>query len=476
MADYSLTIDLLLNGAKELQSLRKAIDDLGRAARGATSKSFARSQNETAAAVTDAEKAILQQAQAFARLQQARGDTAGAIKTLETGLSKVNKETVVAIRAQIQLANLQNEFANSPLISAIREQSQALNRFSQSGDAASESIKKTGDAAEQSVGATLEYAQTLARLKELQGDAAGAAEVLHTALVDVNRQQVELAKQRDSVSGKLAQALHTTALLINGVATGLQVFQTVRPAVEKTAEKLRQASEAGSIGVQQTTTNVRTLKGVVQQAIGAVETLALRVRAAFSSGGAAQGAKSVGNDLLSRIREANRQIVEASRAEKSDKSRQQAANLAAQAERVKKIFQELDKAKQKALGFLREEGGSFSLIDFLQGLERLAGRVGAALRGLRESGVKGLGQGIANGARQLFASLGQGDGLLGRLRNSFDSLRLRAGQAFGDLGAKAGVAGVAIGGVTTALLAIAAAVGTVVTALAVAVPGLVSWV
>jgi len=489
MPDYSLIIDLILQGSDQLGQLKRELKSLGqtsatvsRASRRVAQENEALSASATEAAAkfqklqnraSETEKAILQQAQAFARLQQAQGNTAGSIQTLETALGKVNKETIEAIRVQIQLTNLQNQFANSPLISAIRQQSQALEQFSTSGDGASESIKKTGDSAEQSTEATLEYAQTLARLRELQGDAAGAAEVLHTALVEVNRQQSELAQDRDSFSGKLVQSLHTAALLVNGLATGLQVFQAVRPAVEKNAEKLRQANDTAADSVAQTTANVQKLKNSAQQAIGTVETLATRVRAAFNTGGAGQKAQAAGNDLLERIRQANQQIVEASRAEKAQKTRQEAADLAAQAERVKKIFQELDKAKQKALGFLREEGGSFSLIEFLQGLERLAGRVGAAFRSLRESGARGLGQGVANGARHLFASLGQGDGILGRLRDSFDSLRLRASDAFGDLGAKAGIVGVAIGGVTTALLAMAAAVGTLVTALGVAVPLLV---
>lgn len=66
--------------------------------------------------------AILRQEMALARLRMAQGDTAAAIKTLQSALDGFTGSEIQAIRAQIQLTNYSNNYANSVLISAVRNQ------------------------------------------------------------------------------------------------------------------------------------------------------------------------------------------------------------------------------------------------------------------------------------------------------------------------------------------------------------------
>ncbi len=76
------------------------------------------SQLSTAAGKSEA--ALLREAQAMARLQQISGNTPAAIKTLEDALSRVgNRSSLPALRAELQKAYLDTNYANSPLISAI---------------------------------------------------------------------------------------------------------------------------------------------------------------------------------------------------------------------------------------------------------------------------------------------------------------------------------------------------------------------
>lgn len=78
------------------------------------------------------EAAMLRQAQAIARIQQVSGDSAAAIKTLGDALAKASDpQSLPALRAQLQKTYLDTNYANSPLIGAIRkikEESAALSQ------------------------------------------------------------------------------------------------------------------------------------------------------------------------------------------------------------------------------------------------------------------------------------------------------------------------------------------------------------
>lgn len=77
-------------------------------------------ESQLSTAAGKAETAILREAQAMARLQQISGNTPAAIKTLEDALARVgNRSSLPALRAELQKAYLDTNYANSPLISAI---------------------------------------------------------------------------------------------------------------------------------------------------------------------------------------------------------------------------------------------------------------------------------------------------------------------------------------------------------------------
>lgn len=126
MAQATVTIQLALKGLDQLGALRKQIDQISNSG---ASKAFDGASRSTA-----------QYAAALARLQQVQGDNAAAINTLTTALTKLDQESLAAIRLQTQLAYLQTQYANSPLISAIRDQSGAFGNLGDSATSAGEGL------------------------------------------------------------------------------------------------------------------------------------------------------------------------------------------------------------------------------------------------------------------------------------------------------------------------------------------------
>jgi len=101
---------------KGIQQVEKALQGIataaGKAAGGSSAGGgLAKPLKDTGAAAAAAEKQILSLAQAQARLQQASGQGAQAEQTLTTALSKVNQESVAAIRAKTQLVGVQNKLS-----------------------------------------------------------------------------------------------------------------------------------------------------------------------------------------------------------------------------------------------------------------------------------------------------------------------------------------------------------------------------
>lgn len=110
-------------------------------------------ESRAATAAGKAETAMLAEARAIARLQQIAGDTPAAIKTLGDALAKVtNPNSLAAIRAELQKTYLDTNYANSPLIGAIRSVSQGLTFLSpllgRTGGALTSIVGVAGRAAE----------------------------------------------------------------------------------------------------------------------------------------------------------------------------------------------------------------------------------------------------------------------------------------------------------------------------------------
>src|SRR5262245_33792749 len=116
-SNLKISIDVLLTGTEQIKKLADALDQFRRGAAKAAAGSgeAARGAKQLADEQARAEANTLRHAQALARLQQATGNTAGAIRTLATALNSVNQQTTAAIRAQTQLAALRNNL-NQPIV------------------------------------------------------------------------------------------------------------------------------------------------------------------------------------------------------------------------------------------------------------------------------------------------------------------------------------------------------------------------
>src|SRR5262245_13791150 len=132
-SNLTISIDILLKGADQINKLAAALGNLKTAARGFSDTASA--ANKSAAAQERAESSALKLAQASARLQTAQGNLAGAMQTLSNALSNVNQQTLAAISAQTQLTRLQN-----------RQQAGGFGLLSGLAREAGESIQQAGAA------------------------------------------------------------------------------------------------------------------------------------------------------------------------------------------------------------------------------------------------------------------------------------------------------------------------------------------
>lgn len=86
--------------------------------------------DKLAASAAKAEAAMFRQAQIQARIQQISGDSAGAVKTLGDALAKAtDPKSLPALRAELQKTYLDTNYANSPLIGAIRQINQQTSQL-----------------------------------------------------------------------------------------------------------------------------------------------------------------------------------------------------------------------------------------------------------------------------------------------------------------------------------------------------------
>lgn len=156
---------------------------------------------KAATAAGKAEVAMLNEARAIARLQQISGDTPAAIKTLGDALAKVtNPGSLAAIRAELQKTYLDTNYANSPLIGALRAISGGLSFLSPllgrtgSGLQAvvgvagkvAENFSKTAQAEDAAGKGASKFADLLSRAKDaaskFTSDQGGSASIIDTLL------------------------------------------------------------------------------------------------------------------------------------------------------------------------------------------------------------------------------------------------------------------------------------------------------
>lgn len=277
-----IAIDLLINGLDKLDKLNAGLRDLRQAASsverssttldrlGDSTNRVARSADASAAAQIKAADAALRQAQATARLQQISGQSEEAIKTLTRALDGFTGSQIQATRASIQLAYLQTNYANSPLISAIRGQAGAMDALGGSAGAVEAAFRRTARASEAvgesvsgSTGAILQQAQALARYQQLQGDTAAASNTLRVALQQVEEQQRRAVEQSTSLGSKLQTALQSAAVVLQAVTAAFNFFN----ALQSQAQGELTDAEAAAAVVAKAYAGAKAAVGAVRDAL-----------------------------------------------------------------------------------------------------------------------------------------------------------------------------------------------------------------
>lgn len=267
--------------------------------------------------------AALRLEQANARLLQSQGKVPEAIKTIQKALDGFTGSQIQATRAQIQLSNLQNDYANSPLISAVRAQTEAFRGFATGSGNVEKFLKKTaeaGDTVGDSLGNTtatiLAQGQALAQLQRDQGDVSGSAKTLEATFKAVADAQAEAVREATSFRAELSGVAQAGAAFLNVISAGFNFFSAIQ---REAANGLSQEEAAGQVvakafrGAQAAAS---ALKSTVTENSSALRVVASEARAAASEiekivlpgGSGGESAEA----FLSKIRAANEAIIRAS--------------------------------------------------------------------------------------------------------------------------------------------------------------------
>lgn len=371
--------------------------------------SRATSSDADVVAQQKAADATLRNEQAVARLLQAQGKQEEAIKTLQLALNNFTGSAIQATRAQIQLTNLQNDYANSPLIGAVRGQASALSELHNEGRQAATTLAETARAAD-AAGANLATAvngtqaetQALHQMGDAQTLASKNAETLALAIRDIAGSETESSFRRligflggltsifsdissglfflKSQGGKArasdlaeaessaADALAATQSIVRGAQKGLDIVQklktegigalkdvfTVPESIQQGASTISQTVAKVADVTQTVAKGAETAKQELQQATQSAKEFVQSVR---STTGNTVSAPS--GDLLERLRIANENSLAAFKSleveERAARRRRQLAEetSAVERERQSKIRAQLEenaRVRAKTIG------------------------------------------------------------------------------------------------------------------------------
>lgn len=270
---------------KSAEASRRIADASKQAAAGGAAVEAA--NRRVAQSTTAAADAALRHEQAFARLLQAQGKSEDAIKTLQKALDGFTGSEIQAVRAQIQLTNLQNDYANSPLIGAVRAQAAALQQFGAANANVEQVLKGTarasqqvGDSLADSTAATLAQAQALSQIQALQGDAAGAANTLALGLKAVSDQQKEAVANTEKFTTKVASGLKVGASILNVISAGFNFFSAIQKEAVGGLTEAEAAAKVVSKAFQGSKAAIEAVKNAVTDSVPAVQKLSATTQAA----------------------------------------------------------------------------------------------------------------------------------------------------------------------------------------------------
>lgn len=219
-----------------------------------TQSQLAGVQAQIVGAAQKAENAMLREAQAIARLQQASGNTPGAIKTLTDALEKAgNPKGLAATRVELQKTYLDTNYQNSPLISAIKDINQGLGLLRPviggnvsalqsltgiAGQAAS-SLGGVGAAGGVTAGSMVAIGAGIGVVVAALGAlvAAGAATV--SALQSIGEEGLQVNAQMENVRNGIATVIASVAEIRNSDGVQLKGVDALNAALPVAADQLR---------------------------------------------------------------------------------------------------------------------------------------------------------------------------------------------------------------------------------------------
>lgn len=257
------------DSAKAVRTLQTALDQVTRGSVAAINaeRQLITIQAQLANAAGKADTAMLREAQALARLQQQLGNTGGAIKILDDALKKAsNPASLAALRAQLQKTYLDTNYANSPLIGAIRDVSSQFDKFlpiisavsprlaqftSLAAKAAS-SFQSTGQSAQGGVQSTSTFLETLKKagqaVAEFGKDQGGSASFID-ALLNLQKIAERVGARIREVFARIKESISNA---ISGIRQGRNPFAGLFGGGSSSAGAADTAKLVSSLGEAQT--------------------------------------------------------------------------------------------------------------------------------------------------------------------------------------------------------------------------------
>jgi len=243
-----IVIDLIINGLRQLDDLAKKLGGV---------QAAGQKVGNATSPLEKAERATLRYAQATARLQTAQGNLAGAQNTLASALSKVTNNSLAAIRAQTQLAQVTNrvEGRTQSLSGLFGQLTQKLVGLTPAG----RSVSAIGSAATISTGAVAGLAAAAVGVY----GAFKAVEAAGQFLFDLGEKGIEANRKIETLKLGLATVIASAGkITLDGVELkGVDALTASLPIAAEQFQKLR-------IEALQTAGTIETIGPAFQQAIG----------------------------------------------------------------------------------------------------------------------------------------------------------------------------------------------------------------
>lgn len=351
---------------------------------------------QAANAAGKSETAILREAQALARLQQIAGNTPAAIKTLGDALDRVsNKNSLSALRAQLQKTYLDTNYANSPLIGAIRETGTSFQKLLPLLGPVGTGIQRVIGFASAVNSALTDTEKKSTNTVQSISDSVGALSQVTTAA-------------RQAVSAPLAPSASVTR------ATSAPAATTADD-VNATQRRLQKAYEVSAAIVKNS--KAEQAAAAVSRQIGQAEAERQSALRSAILGNQRIREKAVGE--IAREERQQRALIatERERIAQAGKIETALQRQAAEAGKAAGAFGIFARAKAAALSFFRDQGGSATLDlglgNLAQGAVVAGEKIKSVFSGIRESisgKLKGglLPPDLFSGFADQLARLGQG--------------------------------------------------------------------